>query len=160
MIEYADYECPDCQQLQPALDQMEKEYKGKVAFAYKDLPLPMHSHAAKAAEAAHCAGDQGKYWEYHDSLFATKALEVPQLKEQAKTLKLDGAAFDKCLDSGAKSEIVRMHMAEGQAFAMRGTPSFFVNGRFFGSGMTYEQLKAVIEEELNAVSRLKETAKR
>lgn len=160
VVEYADYECPACQQMQPSLDRLEKDYKGKVAFAYKDFPLPMHSHAAKATEAAHCAGDQGKYWEYHDSLFATRQLEIPQLKQQARALKLDGAAFDKCLDSGSKSEIVRAQMSEGQAFALQGTPSFFINGRFFSGGLSYEQLRAIVEEELASASRLKETAKR
>ena len=69
--------------MQPALRQLEAEYKDKMAFAYKDVPLPMHSHAQKAAEAAHCAGVQNKYWEYHDLLLQTKALEIPQLKSAA-----------------------------------------------------------------------------
>jgi Thioredoxin len=61
LVEYADYECPYCQQMEPVLDRIEAEYKGKVALAYKDVPLPMHPRAPKAAEAAHCAGAQGKY---------------------------------------------------------------------------------------------------
>jgi thiol-disulfide isomerase/thioredoxin len=84
IVEYADYECPYCQQAQPALDQLESAYKGKIAFAYKDLPLPMHPHAQKAAEAAQCAGAQNKYWEYHDYLLKTKQLEVPELKNAAR----------------------------------------------------------------------------
>ncbi len=159
LVEFADYECAYCQQIQPALDRLEAQYKGKIAFAYKDFPLPMHSHAAKASEAAHCAGAQGKYWEYHDMLYATKQLEVPQLKESARALKMDGAAFDKCLDSGAKIEAVRTHAVEGQGLALDGTPSFFINGRFFKGALTYEQLKAIVEEELGA-ARNKETAKR
>src|SRR5262249_47989501 len=69
VVEYADYECPYCQQIEPALDKLAKDYAGKIAFAYKDVPLPMHANAQKAAEAAHCAGAQGKYWEYHDLLY-------------------------------------------------------------------------------------------
>jgi len=62
LVEYADYECPYCQQIQPALDKLAKDYAGKVAVAFKDVPLPMHANAQKASEASHCAGAQGKYW--------------------------------------------------------------------------------------------------
>ncbi|MGD1096068.1 MAG: thioredoxin domain-containing protein [Bryobacteraceae bacterium] len=149
IIEYADYECPYCQQTQPALEKVEAEYKGKIAFAFRDVPLPMHSHAQKAAEAAHCAGAQGKFWEYHDMLFSTKQLDVPQLREHARALNLDVAAFDTCLDSGATAEAVKAQLAEGQALHIEGTPSFLINGRFFNGGMTYEQLRTVVEEELH-----------
>ena len=148
IVEYADYECPYCQQAQPILDKVEKDYKGKVAFAYKDTPLPMHAHAQKAAEAALCAMDQGKYWEVHDMLYSTRQLELAKLKEDARLLKMDVQAFDKCLDSGAKASILSSNLAEGQGYQLQGTPSFFVNGRFFSGGMTYEQFKVVIDEEL------------
>lgn len=158
IIEYADYECPYCQQIQPVLNRVEADFKGKIAFAYKDVPLPMHSHAEKAAEAAHCAGEQGKYWEYHDLLFASKTLEVAQLKEHARQLKLDGAAFDKCLDSGAEADVIKPFVTEAKGVGLQGTPSFFINGRYFSGGMSYEQFRSVIEEELGASAKLKETA--
>ena len=81
--------------------------KAEIAFAYKDLPLPMHPHAQKAAEASQCAGLQGKYWEYHDLLLKTKNLEVPQFKAGARQLGLETAAFDKCLDSGERADAVK-----------------------------------------------------
>jgi len=160
IIEYADYECPYCQQIQPILNRVEADFKGKIAFTYKDVPLPMHSHAEKAAEAAHCAGEQGKYWEYHDMLFAAKTLEVPQLKDHARQLKLDGAAFDKCLDSGAEAGAIRPFVTEAQGVGLQGTPSFFINGRYFSGGLSYEQFRNVIEEELGAAAKLKVTASR
>lgn len=150
MVEYADYECPYCLQIQPALAKLEAEYKGKLAFAYKDVPLPMHANAQKAAEAAHCAGVQGKYWEMHDIMLERKQLEVPMLKQYATALKLDNGAFEKCLDSGAKAEIVKAHLAEAQAMGIQGTPSFFINGRFFSGAATYEKLKEIVDEELKA----------
>src|SRR5208282_5343363 len=104
------------------------EYKGKIAFAFRDVPLPMHSHAQKAAEAAHCAGAQGKFWQYHDMLFSTKQLDLAQLKEHARALNLDGTAFDTCLDSGATADVVKAQLAEGQALHLEGTPSFLING--------------------------------
>ena len=152
IIEYADYECPYCQQIQPVLDKLETEYKGKVAFAYKDAPLPMHSHAQKAGEAARCAGAQGKYWEYHDLLFASKALDIPQLKEAAANLKLDTQAFDKCLNSGEQEKAVKTQLAEAQTFQLQGTPSFFINGIFFSGSLTSEQFHTVIDDELAAAS--------
>jgi protein-disulfide isomerase len=150
IVEYADYECPYCQQGQPDLDKIESEYKGKLSFAYKDVPLPMHPHAQKAAEAAHCAEAQGKFWEYHDLLFVSKQLEVPQLKEQARRLKLDGDSFDKCLDSGEKADFVKTQLAEGQSLGLQGTPSFLINGRFFSGNLNYQELRGIVEEELNA----------
>jgi protein-disulfide isomerase len=148
LVEFADYECPFCQQIQPSLDKLQAEYKGKLAFVYKDAPLPMHPHAEKAAEATHCAGKQGKYWEYHDLLYISKQLEVPQLQEHARKLGLDGAAFDKCLESGEQAAIVNAQFAESQSLQLQGTPSFFVNGHFFSGGLTYEQFRGVVEEEL------------
>jgi protein-disulfide isomerase len=152
LVEFADFECPYCQQSQPALDRVLAEYKDKVAFAYKDAPLPMHANAQKAAEAAHCAGSQGKYWEYYDLLASAKQFEVPKLKERARELKLDGAAFDKCLDSSAKAGIVKAGLEEAQALGLQGTPSFFLNGRYFSGLMSYEKLRDLIEEELKAAS--------
>jgi protein-disulfide isomerase len=152
IIEYADYECPYCQETQPALDKLEAEYKGKLAFVFKDTPLPMHSHAEKAAEAAHCAGAQGKYWEYHDLLFKERQLEVPQLKEAARELKLDGQAFDQCLDSNSQADLVRTQLNEASRLGLQGTPSFFINGRFFSGAMSYDKLREIVEQELGGRS--------
>ena len=150
IVEYADYECPYCQQVQPTLDRLETDYKGKVAFAYKNFPLPMHPHAEKAAEAALCAGAQGKYWEYHDRLYKVKELDVPQLKQSAAALQLDTKTFDECLDSGKQAEIVKTQSAEGQGLQIQGTPSFLINGRFISGGISYEDFRRIVEEELSS----------
>ena len=152
LVEYADYECPYCLQIQPSLQKLEAEYKGKLAFAYKDVPLPMHANAQKAAEATHCAAVQDKYWEMHDMLLTKKELEVPALKGYARAMKLDGAAFDKCLDSGATAGIVKESLAEAQTMGVQGTPSFFVNGRAISGAANYDRIKELIEEELSALS--------
>src|SRR4029078_12864421 len=119
LTEYADYECPYCQQVQPTLNKLEKQFKGKLAFAYKDFPLSMHPNAQKAAEATRCAQAQGKYWEYHDLLAANKQLEVPALKAQARQLKRDGERFDRCLDKGETEEAVKAHAAEAQSLGLQ-----------------------------------------
>lgn len=149
IIEYADYECPYCQQVQPALSKLEADYKGRIAFGYKDLPLPMHPHAQKAAEAAQCAGIQNKYWEYHDLLMQTKQLELPELKAAARQLNLDTKQFDTCLDSGVRADAVRANIDEAQRLGLQGTPAFFINGRYASGNMSYEQLKQLVDEELN-----------
>jgi protein-disulfide isomerase len=151
IVEYADYECPYCQQVQPAVDQVISEYKGKVALAFKDVPLPMHANAPKAAEAARCAETQGKFWEYHDLLFAKKQLDPAKLKEYARDLKLDTAAFDKCLDTGAQSELINAQLSEAQALGVQGTPTFYINGRATTGNVTVEQFRQIIDEELTLV---------
>jgi protein-disulfide isomerase len=148
VIEFGDYECPYCKGVEPLLSKLQAQYGPKLAIAYKDAPLPMHNYAKKAAEAAHCAGKQGKFWEYHDLLFATRKFETSQLKEHARTLKLSGEQFDQCLDSGQESDRVSAQLEEAQNLRVEGTPTFFINGRLFSGTFTLEQMSAVINEEL------------
>jgi protein-disulfide isomerase len=150
LVEYADYECMYCQQAQPDLDKLEAQFKGKIAFVYKDLPLPMHAHAEKAAEAALCAGEQNKYWEYHDRLFKTKELALPQLKAAAGELGLDTHAFETCLDTGQRADVLKTTLDEATTLGLQGTPTFFLNGQYFKGIPKYEQLRQMVEAELNA----------
>jgi predicted DsbA family dithiol-disulfide isomerase len=159
VVEFADYECPYCQQIQPVLASIETEFKGKITLAYKDFPLPMHPSAPKAAEAAHCAGAQGKYWEYHDTLYAKKQLDVASLKTYAGDLKLDTAAFATCLDKGQMAGQVSEQASEAQSLALQGTPTFLVNGRMVNGALSYEKLRAVILEELSASGGSQATAR-
>ena len=104
MIEFSDYQCPFCaRHAQQTLPEIDRDYiaTGKVRYVFRDLPLPIHPEAPKAAEAAHCAGDQGKYWEMHDWLFANQgALGAEKLVEYGTALGLDAASYKACLDSG------------------------------------------------------------
>jgi protein-disulfide isomerase len=148
LVEFADYECPYCEKVTPQLQQVLKEYGNSVSFVFKDFPLPMHHKAQKAAEAARCAGDQGKFWEYHDILFNSRLLGVADLKNHARVLKLDGDRFDKCLDDGAKAGVVKSDFEEGKRLGLTGTPSFFVNGHFFSGSVDYALLKQMIDQQL------------
>ncbi len=152
LVEYADYECPYCQQIQPTVAKLEAEYKDKIAFTYKDVPLPMHANAQKASEAAHCAGVQGKYWQYHDLLFERKQYDITRLKEYARSLQLDGQAFDRCLDSGAQADVIKKFVSEAQALGLPGTPGFFVNGRFISGAVDYQMLREIVEQEIDAAA--------
>jgi protein-disulfide isomerase len=150
LVEFADYECPYCQKVHVELALLRAQFGDKVAVIFKDLPLPMHSSAEKAAEAARCAGAQGKFWEFHDSLFETKKLQVADLKQEARNLNLDGARFDKCLDSGEQAALVQKDLIQGKHLGLTGTPSFFANGHFLSGAIAYAKLRATVEEELAA----------
>lgn len=148
LVEFADYECPYCEKVMPGLQQLKKEYGDKIAIAFKDFPLPMHRRAQKAAEAARCAGEQGKYWEYHDVLFNSQLFSVTELKNHARVLKLDGDRFDHCLDNGDMAGVVKKDLEEGTSLGLTGTPSFFVNGHFFSGAVDYSTLKQMVDQQL------------
>jgi len=128
MIEFSDYQCPFCKRQAEQTDPgLLKAYvdTGKARFAFRDFPLvAIHPLASKAAEAARCAGDQGKYWEMHAKLFANqKELQPEKLKESAKSLGLDAAKFDACLDSGRYADAVKKDLEDGGKLGIRGTPT-------------------------------------
>jgi len=131
LVEFSDYQCPFCGRFFSAtLSTLKRDYidTGKVRYVFRDYPLDqIHPQARKAAEAAHCAGDQGKYWEMHDRLFQNqKGLTPPQLSEHARTLGLDGATFDTCLTSGKHAGRVQKGLEDGLAAGVQGTPGFVV----------------------------------
>ena len=128
---------------------MQQTYGNKVRFVFKDFPLPNHAEAFKAAEAAHCAGEQGKYWELHDAMFANqRALQVPALKQAARALGIDGAKFDQCLDSGKHTAIVRADYELGEKMGVGSTPTIYINGRQLIGAQPFEAFKQIIDEEL------------
>jgi len=154
LIEFADYECPYCQKVAPDLKKLQEEFGAKIAFAYRDFPLPMHARAEKAAEAARCAGEQGKFWQFHDELFQTKELDFDQLKVHAQALKLDTTRFDKCLDDGDEAAAVSLDRKEGQRLGLTGTPSFFINGHFLSGAVDYATLRQMVQQQLTETSRV------
>jgi protein-disulfide isomerase len=154
IVEFSDFQCPYCSKAEETVDKVMKSYEGKVRLVYRDYPLPFHPQAEKAAEAAHCAGDQGKYWEMHEKLFANqKALEPTALKGYAKDLKLDQGKFDKCLDSGDKAKLVETNKKAGEQVGVSGTPAFFVNGVMLSGAQPYEEFKSLIDQELAIVAK-------
>ena len=131
LVEFSDYQCPFCQRFfATTLSAIKKQYvdTGTVRYVFRDFPLDqMHPQARKAAEAAHCAGELGKYWEMHDVLFQNqKALAPPQLAEHARTVGVDGAKFDECLSSGRHAARVTRGLTDGAALGVQGTPTFVV----------------------------------
>jgi len=138
IVEYTDYQCPFCaRHANAVLPLIKKEYvdTGKVRYVARDFPLPFHKQAGKAGEAAHCAGDQGKYWEMHDQLFDNqKALAEEQLVGYAGNAGLDAAEFKRCLDSGKYADKVAQNIAEARKADINGTPSFVIGYPGAGAG--------------------------
>jgi protein-disulfide isomerase len=151
LVEFADFQCPYCQKVNPDINKLLQEFKGKLSVVYKDLPLPMHANAEKAAEAARCAGEQGQFWEYHNALFTDRKLQADDLKQEAKTLKMDTVKFDECLDSGKQAASVNLDRTEGINLGLSGTPSFFLNGHFFSGAVDYNLLRQMVEQQLNTL---------
>lgn len=109
----------------------------------------MHNNAQKAAEAASCANEQGKFWDYHDKLFANqRALAPDNLKQYATDLGLDVDAFASCLDSGKFANDVRADANDGKRVGVTGTPAFFVNGRFLSGAQPFSKFQLAIDAEL------------
>ena len=150
IVEFSDFECPFCVRVQPTLKRVLEQYSGRVRMVYRHFPLvSIHPYAYKAAEASLCAGEQDRFWDYHDLLFAEQqAMSEADLKEKARRLGLAHAEFDACLDSGRHSAAVRQDILEGAAVGVSGTPAFFVNGRFLSGAVPFEHFADLIDDEL------------
>jgi protein-disulfide isomerase len=149
IIEYSDFQCPFCARVNPTLDRIRQAYGNKVRIVFKDFPLPNHAEAPKAAEAAHCAGDQGKFWEMHDRIFANQqSMQLAALKQHAASLGLDASSFDQCLDSGKHASRVADSQKAGEALGVSSTPTLYINGRPVLGAQSFEFFKIVIDEEL------------
>jgi predicted DsbA family dithiol-disulfide isomerase len=149
IVEFSDFECPFCVRAEQTVKDLLDAYPGKIRVVYRDFPLPNHKQAPKAAEAAHCADDQGKYWEMHGKLFAGEGkLALTDLKGYAREIGLDGGRFDRCLESGEKAKVVESHRKAGEEAGVSGTPAFFINGRLLSGAQPLESFRAIVDKEL------------
>jgi protein-disulfide isomerase len=162
IVEFSDYQCPFCKRFYTTtLPALKKDYidAGKVRYVFRDFPLEeLHSHARKAAEAAHCAGEQGKYWQMHDALFQNQGtLELPQLAEHARAVGLDSLLFNRCMSSGRNAARINQGLADGAAAGVQGTPGFvigstktgdIVEGTFIRGAQPLNTFRQIIEHLL------------
>jgi protein-disulfide isomerase len=150
IVEFSDFQCPFCKAVIATLKQVMAEYKGKVKLVFRDFPLAdTHPLAPKAHEAARCAAEQGKFWEYHDLLFERAPNHsTAELKQYAGELKLDGQSFAKCLDSGKYQPAVAGDVEEGARLGASGTPTFFINGRILVGAKPLTAFQKLIDSEL------------
>lgn len=136
------------------LDRVLKEYPGQVRLVFKDFPLDIHALARPAHEAARCAGEGGKYWEYHDRLFeAQPRFARDDLVGYATELGLPRDRFVQCLDGGRFRALVEADVTEGRRAGIRGTPTFFINGWPLRGAAPFEAFKELIEDALREKAR-------
>ncbi len=130
LVEYGDFECPNCKQAAPAVKLLLERFANQLRVAYRHFPIESaHPHALQAAEAAECAGGQGRFWPMHDLLFANQThLTLKHLRPYAEQLALDVTRFTAEMDDEVYRQRIREHMEGGRASHLRGTPGFFVNG--------------------------------
>lgn len=145
--EFSDFQCPACQAAQPLVADLLTTFGERIQLAYKHYPLvTIHPQAFRAALASECANDQGKFWEFHDLLFEKQPnFSSSELKTYAESLGLSRESFAACLDSRAKTEVVRSDMSEAERRGVNATPTFFVNGERVED---WSQLKEIIQGKL------------
>jgi protein-disulfide isomerase len=153
MVEFSDFQCGYCRKFAfETLPKLEERYiqGGKMRFIYRHMAV-LGQPSAQAAQAASCAFEQGKFWEYHDTLFRSKspvAFSATQLKRYAADLRLDEQGFGACLDSGRYAERVQAETVFGRALGASGTPSFLVNGQLAIGAYPFETFREAIDAML------------
>jgi len=149
IVEFSDFQCPYCQKSVGVLKELRRLYGKKIRIVYRDYPGPNHPYAPQAAEAAQCAGEQGKYWEYHDLLFDRqtpgKGWDFPAL---AKELGLQPDIYATCLSTGRYREEVAKDIEDGFKLGITSTPTFFINGRPLVGAKPFAEFQAVIDRLL------------
>jgi protein-disulfide isomerase len=130
VVEYADFECPNCKQAAPAVKLLLERFAERVRYAFRHSPIEeVHPHALHAAEAAECAGAQGQFWPMHDLLFEHQLhLKTQQLRGYAEQLGMDMMRYTAEMDDHVYLQRIREHQQSGRDSGVRGTPTFFVNG--------------------------------
>jgi protein-disulfide isomerase len=154
IVEFSDFQCPYCSRATATLKKLDASYPGKIRIVYRDFPLvQIHPNAARAAEAAACANEQGKFWPMHDAMFEHQdKLGEADLKATAAALGLEATAFNQCLDSGRYTAQWKRDAAEAERYGVSSTPAFFINGRMVVGAQPYEAFARVVDEELARAS--------
>jgi protein-disulfide isomerase len=149
LVEFSDYECPFCKSAESIVKQVQQRYPTQLRFVAKNFPLDAHPKARPAAEAAMCAAEQGKFWEYHALLFEkAPQIDVAQLAGYAEQAGLDKAKFEECLSSHRTEPILVADLEEGKKAGVSGTPAFFVNGVPLAGGRSLNEFAKAIDAEL------------
>ena len=153
VVEYGDFECPNCKQAAPAVKMLIEHFKGRIRFAFRNFPLEeVHPHALSAAEAAECAGAQERFWPMHDLLFDSQPhLKLPQLRSYAERLQLEMPRYDLEMDDHVYLQRVREHTQSGRESGVRATPTFFVDGKVkdvsFGMRSLFDAVEAALRRK-------------
>lgn len=150
VVEYSDYQCPSCRKAHDITKQIRKDYSGRIRWVFKDFPLDRHKNAKSMAEAARCAGEQGRFWEYQDTLFtADKNADQKELVRFGESLGLDPVVFNDCMDSDRYVNLVEKDKREGREAGVSSTPTFVINGRMSPGYLNYKAFSNLIDQELD-----------
>jgi protein-disulfide isomerase len=152
LVEYGDFECPNCKQAAPAVRLMLAHFKDGLRFVFRHFPLEeVHPHARLAAQAAEAAGAQGRFWPMHDLLFENQSrLELHQLRAYARRLELDMTRYDFETAEELYIQRIRAHIDSGVRSGVHGTPTFFINGLLCDVSYGFQSLQRGIEAALSA----------
>lgn len=146
IIEFSDFECPYCRRSVPILKELLAKYPGRLKLVYRDFPGPNHQQAQSAAEAAQCAAEQGRFWEYHDALFTRQAPMVNwNFSALAEELGLHSSSFDACMKENRYREEVLKDLRDGLKLGVMSTPTFFINGRPLVGARPLADFQALID---------------
>jgi protein-disulfide isomerase len=155
IVVFSEFQCPFCKRVLPSLKAVEEEFGEKVRIVFKHNPLPFHKDAFPASEAAMCANDQGKFWEYHDKLFDNqRALKGENLTAYATELGLNMAKFKRCTAAGTHKGVISADQELAGKVTARGTPNTFINGRKLTGAKPPEEFKSLVAEELKKAQKL------
>ncbi len=155
IVEWSDFQCPFCSRVSPTLAKIKENYAKDVKVVFRHQPLPFHGDAQLAAEASMAAHEQGKFWEFHDKMFANQgALKRPDLERYAKEIGLNDAKFKAALDSGKFTQRVKQDAQAGSAVGANGTPTFFINGQELVGAQPFESFKPIIDREIANADKL------
>jgi protein-disulfide isomerase len=149
IVEFSDFQCPFCESAFPTVNQVLNTYGDRIHFVYRHYPLVIHPRARPAAEAAQCAAEQDKFWQFHDKLFGDQSrLTDDDFKNDAAQLGLDTAQFNGCVDSHKYTAEIDTDIQAGNEAGVSGTPAFYINGRMLSGAQPFEAFKRIIDEEL------------
>jgi protein-disulfide isomerase len=149
VVEFSDYQCPACRQVHDTVKKVREVYKGQIRWVFRDYPLKRHKDAKRAAEAARCAGEQNKFWEYQDVLYSSEEeFTAEQLEQYARQLGLTPDPFRQCLQSGKYGATIEKDLQEAKNAGIDRTPTFVINGQLMTGGLSFERFKEIIDEEL------------
>lgn len=154
IVEFADYQCGYCRQwYQEVYSKVMAEYGDRIRFIFRDYPLDFHPDSQPAAEAANCAGEQGRYWEYQYQMWGPgDALDSASLRRYAQAAGVNLSEFDACVRENRYAEEIQQDMLDGMRNGVNGTPAFLINGRLIPGALPYDTFSALIEQELKQQS--------
>jgi len=150
LVEYTDFQCPYCKKSQDTLKEIHQKYGDKVKHIFRYFPIPQHTESRNASNASYCANEQGKFWEYHDIVFARQEeIKAENFTKWAEELKLDKAKFAKCLTDKPYDKLIQRDMDSGKPLGVQSTPTFFINGMVISGAQPFSAFEGIIKSELS-----------